>query len=160
MATTSSDVSNGVAAAGSGGVQKLWEHPDPESTHMWKFMQDVNKKHQLQLKTYDDLYKWSIEHIADFWGEVWKTTGVKASQPYNQVTRPTHVDGMQFLGNNSILKMNTRSSTSPLACSHAHHGSPVQDSTSQRICSSLRPSQPSSTARLRSLKRQKPLEQQ
>lgn len=79
MATTSSDVSNG------GGAQKLWEHPDPESTHMWKFMQDVNAKYQLQLKNYDDLYKWSVEHISDFWGEVWKRAGVKASQPYDQV---------------------------------------------------------------------------
>lgn len=30
--------------------RKLWEHPDPESTPMWEFMQGVNKKHNLQLK--------------------------------------------------------------------------------------------------------------
>ena len=52
---------------------------------MWKFMQDVNKKYGLQLNNYDDLYNWSIENIAKFWGEVWETTGVKASQPYEQV---------------------------------------------------------------------------
>lgn len=24
-------------------LRKLWEHPDPESTQMWKFMQEVNR---------------------------------------------------------------------------------------------------------------------
>ena len=30
--------------------RKLWEHEDPESTPMWKFMQDLNGKHKLGLK--------------------------------------------------------------------------------------------------------------
>ena len=85
MATTSSADSHSVTG---NGVQKLWEHPDPHSTPIWKFLQDVNKKYQLDLNGYDDLYKWSINHIADFWGEVWKTTGVRASQPYDQVISP------------------------------------------------------------------------
>lgn len=30
--------------------RKLWEHPDPKSTDMYKFMQEVNKKHGLNLQ--------------------------------------------------------------------------------------------------------------
>lgn len=30
--------------------RKLWEHPDPESTQMWKFMQEVNRKSGRGLK--------------------------------------------------------------------------------------------------------------
>jgi acetoacetyl-CoA synthetase len=30
--------------------RKLWEHPDPQSTRMWKFMQSINRKHNLQLR--------------------------------------------------------------------------------------------------------------
>ena len=30
--------------------RKLWEHPDPKNTEMYRFMQEVNKKHGLQLK--------------------------------------------------------------------------------------------------------------
>jgi hypothetical protein len=30
--------------------KKLWEHPNPESTDMYKFMQEVNQKYNLQLK--------------------------------------------------------------------------------------------------------------
>lgn len=66
---------------------KLWEQsiPDREATAMYKFMALLNRKHGLQLKTYDDLHKWSIENIAAFWGEVWETTGVVASKPYDHV---------------------------------------------------------------------------
>ncbi|KAE9980763.1 hypothetical protein BLS_008355 [Venturia inaequalis] len=66
---------------------KLWEQsiPDREATAMYKFMVLLNRKHGLQLKTYDDLHKWSIENIAAFWGEVWETTGVVASKSYDHV---------------------------------------------------------------------------
>lgn len=30
--------------------RKLWEHPNPESTDMYRFMQEVNNKHGLQIK--------------------------------------------------------------------------------------------------------------
>lgn len=30
--------------------RKLWEHPDPESTPMWRFLQNVNKRHGLDMK--------------------------------------------------------------------------------------------------------------
>ena len=86
MATNGISIaSSGAASAKGNGVKKLWEHPDPQSTSMWKVMQGVNKKYGLELKNYDDLYSWSIENIANFWGEVWDVTGVKASQPYEKV---------------------------------------------------------------------------
>ncbi|KAK3373791.1 hypothetical protein B0T24DRAFT_624590 [Lasiosphaeria ovina] len=30
--------------------RKLWEHPDPKSTLMWRFVQDINNKHNLDLR--------------------------------------------------------------------------------------------------------------
>lgn len=30
--------------------RKLWEHPDPKSTVMWRFMQDANKKFNLNMQ--------------------------------------------------------------------------------------------------------------
>ena len=35
--------------------RKLWEHPDPKSTAMWKFMQDANSKHGLNMQVSDIL---------------------------------------------------------------------------------------------------------
>lgn len=30
--------------------RKLWEHPDPKSTNMWRFMQEANQRNNLNLK--------------------------------------------------------------------------------------------------------------
>lgn len=32
--------------------RKLWEHPDPQSTAMWKFIQEVNRIRGLKIKVY------------------------------------------------------------------------------------------------------------
>jgi hypothetical protein len=69
------------------GKRKLWTHPDPESTRMAEFKRGVNKKYGLKLKNYDDLYKWSIDDIGSFWGEVWDFTGITASKHYDKVRK-------------------------------------------------------------------------
>jgi acetoacetyl-CoA synthetase len=57
---------------------KLWEHPNPQSTQMYKFLQLVNQKYGngKKIESYGDLHCWSIDHIADFWAEIWQMTGV------------------------------------------------------------------------------------
>ncbi|KAL2124807.1 hypothetical protein VTJ04DRAFT_1172 [Mycothermus thermophilus] len=67
---------------------ELWRHPHPEGTQMWKFLNHVNTKYGLDLKDYQELYKWSVDNVADFWGEVWNFVGIKASKPYDQVLPP------------------------------------------------------------------------
>jgi acetoacetyl-CoA synthetase len=79
--TNGTHVSNGTISK----LTKLWEHPSPQSTKMYEFMQMLNKKKGLQLKTYDELHAWSIDNIAAFWEEVWQFTGIRASETYQQV---------------------------------------------------------------------------
>lgn len=67
---------------------KLWEHPNPQSTEMYKFLQIVNQKYGKKFESYDDLYRWSIEHISDFWGEVWHYTGIDGTEYENVITSP------------------------------------------------------------------------
>ncbi|KAL3423393.1 acetoacetyl-synthase [Phlyctema vagabunda] len=64
---------------------ELWRHADPESTRMWEFKEVVNKKYNLNLNTYDQLYSWSVENIAAFWAETWHFTGVTAKEPFQKV---------------------------------------------------------------------------
>ncbi|KAM0129873.1 hypothetical protein ACHAQE_004594 [Botrytis cinerea] len=64
---------------------ELWRHPDPTSTRMYEFKEIVNKKYNLDLDSYDDLYKWSIENIAEFWEETWWLTGIKAERGFDMV---------------------------------------------------------------------------
>ncbi|KAL2065849.1 hypothetical protein VTL71DRAFT_3519 [Oculimacula yallundae] len=63
----------------------LWMHPDPKSTQLADFLIWVNAKYTLDMSTYEELYRWSIDNIDDFWGEVWKFTGINAKKPYDQV---------------------------------------------------------------------------
>lgn len=66
--------------------RKLWEHPDPKSTAMWKFMQNANAKHGLKMETYRDLYAWSVgPNRTDFWEDVWTMSNLIHSGSYKQV---------------------------------------------------------------------------
>ncbi|KAF5965799.1 acetoacetate ligase [Fusarium coicis] len=51
--------------------RKVWEHPNPKSTAMWAFMQEANKLHGLNLKTFNDLYEWSVSKRSDFYAQLW-----------------------------------------------------------------------------------------
>lgn len=63
----------------------LWTHPDPDSSRMAGFMHRVNAKYNLKLRTYPELYKWSIDNIGLFWGEVWDSTGIVAEWGFDEV---------------------------------------------------------------------------
>ena len=68
-------------------AEELWRHPDPHATPMWAFLQQVNKRHSLDIREYAGLYEWSIQNVELFWGEVWDFVGIKASKPYDQVSQ-------------------------------------------------------------------------
>ena len=51
---------------------------------MFEFKKLVEQEYDLELPDYEDLRKWSIANIEDFWKEVWYFTGVRASQSFNK----------------------------------------------------------------------------
>ena len=63
----------------------LWKHANPQLTKMHEFLGVVNKKYNLKLVTYDDLYQWSVENTAKFWEEVWDFTGMVAETRFQKV---------------------------------------------------------------------------
>ncbi|OJJ46221.1 hypothetical protein ASPZODRAFT_152419 [Penicilliopsis zonata CBS 506.65] len=48
-------------------LRKLWEHPDPKSTQMWKFKEDLARETGERFPDHDSLYQWSIRNRARFW---------------------------------------------------------------------------------------------
>ena len=65
----------------------LWQ-PSEERvrrTNMFRFLQHVNEKHGTAFRTYDDLYRWSIEEIPTFWATLWDYAGFSVSRSYDQV---------------------------------------------------------------------------
>ena len=68
-------------------ARQLWA-PSAEQisdSNMYRFMMMINERYQKQFEGYDDLYRWSIENIADFWETMWEFVPIIASQPYTQV---------------------------------------------------------------------------
>jgi acetoacetyl-CoA synthetase len=58
--------------------------------NLTRFISLVNRKYGLALESYADVYRWSIEHIADFWATVWEFAEIKASRRYDEVVDDLH----------------------------------------------------------------------
>ncbi len=65
----------------------LWQPPAEriKASNMFRFMQQVNSTFGTDFADYPALYQWSVDNIADFWGEMWRFADIKASQKYSQV---------------------------------------------------------------------------
>jgi len=65
----------------------LWSPPEERvlKSHMYAFMQEVNKRHNKNFKEYQELWEWSVENIPEFWATVWDFVDILASEPYSQV---------------------------------------------------------------------------
>ncbi|KPK24927.1 MAG: hypothetical protein AMJ70_00350, partial [Dehalococcoidia bacterium SG8_51_3] len=69
-------------------MAKLLWSPSEErikQANMTRFINFVNEKYGLTIDSYDMLYDWSIEEIADFWASIWEFAQVKASRKYDEV---------------------------------------------------------------------------
>ncbi|KAF2754038.1 acetoacetyl-CoA synthetase-like protein [Pseudovirgaria hyperparasitica] len=65
--------------------RKLWEHPNPKGTKMYKFMQNVNQRRNLTLNSFNDLYSYSIKNRASFWQDVWELLPLVHEGTYTKV---------------------------------------------------------------------------
>ncbi|KAL4738130.1 acetoacetate-CoA ligase [Aspergillus similis] len=63
----------------------LWKHDSPQDTQIWEFLQRVNTKYGKSFQTYEELSRWSVDNISDFWGEVWEYCGIRHSESYHRV---------------------------------------------------------------------------
>lgn len=76
----------------------LWIPSEERQQHanIKRFMDTVNAQHNINIDSYAELYRWSVEHIPDFWAEVWDFAEIKYSQSFDQVVG----DLRQFPGTN------------------------------------------------------------
>ena len=67
--------------------QPLWTPSQQrvKESNVTAFIAFVNKRYGLQLESYQQLHKWSVDLIPDFWSAMWEFAGIKLSQPYTQV---------------------------------------------------------------------------
>ncbi|KAE8368266.1 hypothetical protein BDV27DRAFT_142081 [Aspergillus caelatus] len=73
--------SNGVSS----GSKELWRHSSPQDTQIYDFMMKLNAEHGLALKSYNDLWRWSVSEPALFWEQIWHYAAIKSHEPYSRV---------------------------------------------------------------------------
>jgi acetoacetyl-CoA synthetase len=76
----------------------LWE-PDAEArsaTLIGRFLATVETKYGVRFDDYNASWRWSVEHLADFWAEVWECFDVHASKPYDTVLSDGAMPGVRW----------------------------------------------------------------
>lgn len=68
----------------------LWQPLEErkKKANITRFIALINEQHETKITSYDELHKWSINNLADFWALVWDFCEVKASKPYCSVITP------------------------------------------------------------------------
>ncbi|KAF4443579.1 acetoacetate- ligase [Fusarium acutatum] len=62
-----------------------WRHPHPELSRLDVFRRHVNRAYKLDLRTYAQLHKWSVDNVQDFCKEAWMFCGIIYSHPPERV---------------------------------------------------------------------------
>ncbi len=67
--------------------EPLWTPSEDRvrNTNMYAFMQRINENYGTDLKVYEELRKWSVENIPDFWKEMWELADIRHSVGYKEV---------------------------------------------------------------------------
>ena len=80
-------------------MAKLLWTPSPEriaQANMTRFIRFVNERHGLDIRTYDELYDWSVREIPAFWESVWQFAGIRHSTPYEAVLENPVMPGAKW----------------------------------------------------------------
>jgi acetoacetyl-CoA synthetase len=63
----------------------LWKPKISKKSHVSNFIDELNRKKNLQIDKYEELYKWSISNPKQFWEETWKYSNIISSSQYNEI---------------------------------------------------------------------------
>ncbi len=76
----------------------LWK-PTKEKikkSNLSSFIKFVFKNTNQELKSYNDLYNWSVNEIEEFWKEIWEFSGVIHSKKYTKVLSSNEMPGARW----------------------------------------------------------------
>jgi acetoacetyl-CoA synthetase len=76
----------------------LWEPTaqDRERAEMTRFMRFAGERRGEPFADYDELWRWSVGEIEDFWAGIWEFCGVRASRPYERVLGQHEMPGTRW----------------------------------------------------------------
>jgi acetoacetyl-CoA synthetase len=76
----------------------LWEPSSEaiESAAMTHFMQWAGERHGRRFADYEELRRWSLDELEDFWEDIWTFCGVRASRGYERVLDSRTMPGTRW----------------------------------------------------------------
>lgn len=76
----------------------LWEPTEEQKQHsnMRRYMQWLESERGLHFETPDELWRWSVDKLEDFWASIWDYFQIKASKPYHRVLNSHTMPGAQW----------------------------------------------------------------
>ncbi|GFT47448.1 acetoacetyl-CoA synthetase [Nephila pilipes] len=63
----------------------IWIPEENHGRNMKKFKKIIEDKYHVILDGYEDLHHWSIDHLCEFWAEMWEFAGVISSKKFDTV---------------------------------------------------------------------------
>jgi acetoacetyl-CoA synthetase len=79
--------------------QVLREPPGDDSCAMARFIDWLRRSGRVEVANYEELWRWSVDELEQFWGSLWEFFDVRASQPYSQVLANASMPGASwFIG--------------------------------------------------------------
>jgi acetoacetyl-CoA synthetase len=67
-----------------------------ERAEMTRFAHWAGERAGRTFADYDELWRWSVEEIEEFWAAIWEYCGVRASRPYEQVLDSRRMPGARW----------------------------------------------------------------
>ena len=80
------------------GPEKLWE-PTPEAierSQLTAYARWLERERGVATSGYDDLWRWSVTELADFWGSIWDYFEVISSQPRGEALAERTMPGARW----------------------------------------------------------------
>jgi acetoacetyl-CoA synthetase len=76
----------------------LWEpsEADRERAEMTYFMRWVAERRGREFDDYEDLWRWSVEELEEFWADIWEFFGVRSSKAYEQPLAERKMPGARW----------------------------------------------------------------
>src|ERR1700694_1554475 len=76
----------------------LWRPSDAdrEAAEMTRFMRHAAELSGRELASYEELWRWSVGELEDFWAAIWDFCGVRASHGYEQVLAERRMPGASW----------------------------------------------------------------
>jgi len=76
----------------------LWQPTEElkQGSALAGYMEWLRRERDVPVETYDELWKWSVDEIEDFWASIWDYFEVQAAEPYDSVLGSRAMPGTEW----------------------------------------------------------------